>query len=282
MKNKSTDLYLDLMKKTLNFSLWPEPPVPIHTFKYGGSVFKRLILWFLSHISRFLISTPVQLVKQRTFTKEQKEEGTVWPGYAHSMIGLKRLDNIQFCVETVINENIEGDLIETGVWRGGACIFMRAVLAAHGVENRKVYVADSFEGLPRPDAEKFPADKGDQHYIHDFLKVSKEEVENNFKSFGLLDDQVVFLKGWFCDTLPKAPIKKLAVLRLDGDMYGSTMDALKNLYPKLSIGGFCIIDDYHIAGCKKAVEDFRAENGIRSQLIAINLNDAAVYWRKEN
>lgn len=281
MKSKSEDLYLDLMKKTLTFSLWPEPPVPIDTFRHGGSRLKRLTLWFLSHISRILRPTPIQLVKQRTFTKEQREEGTVWPGYAHSMIGLKRFDNLQFCVETVIRDGIEGDLIETGVWRGGACIFMRAVLAAHGVENRKVYVADSFEGLPKPDAERFPADKGDTHHIHDFLKVSQEEVENNFSSFGLLDDQVVFLKGWFCDTLPKAPMKKLAVLRLDGDMYGSTMDALKNLYPKLSKGGFCIIDDYHIAGCKKAVNDFRAENGIHTELKAINLNYAAVYWRKE-
>jgi O-methyltransferase len=281
MKSKPEDLYLDLMKKTLTFSLWPEPPVPIDTFRYGGSRLKRLTLWFLSHLSRILRPTPIQLVKQRTFTKEQREEGTVWPGYAHSMIGLKRFDNLQFCVETVIRDGIEGDLIETGVWRGGACIFMRAILAAHEVENRKVYVADSFEGLPKPDAERFSADKGDTHHIHDFLKVSQEEVENNFRSFGLLDDQVVFLKGWFCDTLPKAPMKKLAVLRLDGDMYGSTMDALKNLYPKLSKGGFCIIDDYHIAGCKKAVDDFRAENGIHTELKAINLNYAAVYWRKE-
>ncbi|MDR3457171.1 MAG: TylF/MycF family methyltransferase [Verrucomicrobiae bacterium] len=281
MKIKPEDAYLDLMKKALTFSLWPEPPVPIDTFKYGGSPIKRLILWFLSHISRILRPTPIQLVKQRTFTKEQRDEGWGWPGYAHSMIGLKRFDNIRYCVETVIRDGIEGDLIETGVWRGGACIFMRAILAAHGVENRKVYLADSFEGLPRPNAERFPADKGDTHHIHNFLKVSQAEVENNFRSFGLLDDQVVFLKGWFSDTLPKAPMTKLAVLRLDGDMYGSTMDALKNLYPKLSKGGFCIIDDYHIAGCKKAVEDFRAENGIRAELIAINKNDAAVYWRKE-
>ena len=70
------------------------------------------------------------------------------------MIGLKRLDNLHFCVDTAIREGIEGDFIETGVWRGGACIFMRAVLAAHGIKNRKVYVADSFEGLPKPDLEE--------------------------------------------------------------------------------------------------------------------------------
>lgn len=196
------------------------------------------------------------------------------------MIGFKRLDNLQFCIESVLRDRVEGDLIETGVWRGGACIFMRAVLAAYGVEDRKVYVADSFEGLPKPDdPEKFPADKGDKHYIHTYLAVSKEEVENNFRKYRLLDDQVVFLKGWFKDTLPNAPIKKLALLRLDGDMYGSTMDALVNLYPKLSSGGFCIIDDYALRGCKLAVDDYRAKQKINSEMKTIDWTGR--YWRKE-
>jgi hypothetical protein len=76
------------------------------------------------------------------------------------------------------------------------------------------------------------------------LAVSRDEVENNFRKYSLLDDKVVFLQGWFKDTLPNAPIEKLCVLRLDGDMYGSTIEALLNLYPRLSKGGFCIIDDY--------------------------------------
>jgi hypothetical protein len=195
------------------------------------------------------------------------------------MIGLKRLDNLQFCVESVIREGIEGDLIETGVWRGGACIFMRAILAAYAIENRKVYVADSFEGFPKPNVEKFPADKGDRLHIHRFLAVSQDEVENIFKRYGLLDGQVVFLKGWFKDTLPHEPIEKLAVLRLDGDMYGSTMDALANLYPKLSKGGFCIIDDYSLPGCKRAVDDFRIEKGICSEMNVVDWT--ARYWRKD-
>ena len=96
-------------------------------------------------------------MRERGYTLGQREEGRMWPGYAHTMIGLKRLDNLQFCVESVIREGIDGDLIETGVWRGGACIFMRAILAAYAIEDRKVYVADSFEGMPKPDVEKFPA-----------------------------------------------------------------------------------------------------------------------------
>jgi O-methyltransferase len=122
---------------------------------------------------------------------------------------------------------------------------MRAVLAAYGIENRKVFVADSFEGLPRPD-ERYPADRGDKHHLNTYLAVSLDEVKNNFRKYSLLDDKVVFLEGWFKNTLPTAPIEKLSVLRLDGDVYGSTLEALLNLYPRLSMGGFCIIDDYNL------------------------------------
>jgi hypothetical protein len=196
------------------------------------------------------------------------------------MIGLKRLDNLQNCIETVIRENVTGDLIETGVWRGGACILMRGVLAAYGDNGRKVFVADSFEGLPKADEEKYPADKGDNHYLFSpVLAVSREEVENNFKRYNLLDEQVVFLQGWFKDTLPSAPIQKIAVMRLDGDMYESTMDALVTLYPKLSLGGYCIIDDYALKGCKKAVDDYRERLKIKAELKEIDWTGR--YWRKE-
>lgn len=276
MKERPEDLYLNLLKRALSFTLWQEPPIPLDTFNYQRSPLKRLVI---SSISRILRYKHYRLVIQRDFSTDQREEGKIWPGYADTMIGLKRLDNLQFCIETVIREGVEGDLIETGVWRGGACIFVRAVLAAYGIRDRKVYVADSFEGLPKPDPEKFPADKGDKYFTQKFLAVSQEEVENNFRKYDLLDEQVVFLKGWFKDTLPNAPIRKLAVLRLDGDMYGSTMDALTNLYPKLSSGGFCIIDDYALHGCRKAVDDFRAENGIVSEMKVVDWSGR--YWRKE-
>jgi len=223
-------------------------------------------------------SIGLQLVQSRTIAPGQREIGGYWPAYGHTMIGIRRLNDLQLCIETVLREGIEGDLIETGVWRGGACIFMRAVLAAHGVEDRKVYVADSFAGLPKPDVDRFPADTGDALHRAAFLSVSQAEVEDNFRKYDLLDDQVVFLKGWFKDTLPAAPMRQLAVLRLDGDMYGSTMDALTNLYPKLSRGGYCIIDDYNWPGCRQAVDDFAAQQGIT---LTINTGDlAGQYWRK--
>ena len=122
------------------------------------------------------------------------------------MIGMKRLDNLQHCVEDTLARQVPGDLIETGVWRGGASIFMRGILRAHGVSDRTVWVADSFQGLPPPNPDAYPADAGDPLHTFDYLAVSLEDVKSHFERYGLLDDQVRFLKGWFRDTLPAAPI----------------------------------------------------------------------------
>jgi hypothetical protein len=272
----SRALYLDLMKKTLSFMLWPEPPQPYETISLKRPWATRL---FLGTVARVLKSFKLRMMVERKFTGKQREDGLVWPGYADTMIGMKRLDNLQYCVETVIKEKVSGDLIETGVWRGGSCIFMKAVLKSYGVTDRKIFVADSFEGLPAPDEEKYPADTGDKHHTLDFFVVSQEEVENNFKKYNLWDDQIVFLKGWFKDTLPSAPIQKLSILRLDGDMYGSTIEVLEALYPKLSPGGFCLIDDYALPGCKKAVDDYRTAHGITTALEPVDWTGR--YWRKE-
>jgi hypothetical protein len=204
--------------------------------------------------------------------------GMIIPSKALTMIGRKRLDNIQMCVEDVIKNKIEGDLIETGVWRGGAVIFMKAIIKEYG-EQRKVFVADSFSGIPAPNAEKYPLDSTSMLHIHESLKVSAEQVRNNFRKYNLLDDDVVFIEGLFKDKLPTAPIDKLSVLRLDGDLYESTMDSLVNLYPKLQSGGYCIIDDYGFAPCQQAVNDYRNHERISDKVFIIDTWGA--YWRKQ-
>lgn len=207
-------------------------------------------------------------------------DGGDWPGRGLTMVGLKRLDNLQLVVEDVIARGVPGDLIEAGAWRGGSCIFMRGVLKAHGVTDRRVWVADSFEGLPVPDPEKYPADAEAGPEAAGMMAVSLETVRDNFARYGLLDEQVVFLKGWFSETLPRAPIEKLAVLRLDGDLYESTMDSLVNLYPKLSPGGYVIVDDYgSTPPSAKAVTDYRAKHGIDDPIVKIDWT--GVYWRKQ-
>ena len=197
---------------------------------------------------------------------------------SHTMIGRKRLDNLQQCMETAIGENIPGDFIETGIWRGGACIFMRGVLAALGVKDRTVWAADSFEGVPPP---TWPEDSGFDisRDVLPVLAVPVESVQELFRRYGLLDDQVKFLKGWFKDSLPDAPIEKLAILRLDGDLYESTMTALVPLYDKVSVGGFVIVDDYgSYPPCKRAIDDFRVERGIVDAMQVID--GQSVFWRK--
>lgn len=194
------------------------------------------------------------------------------------MVGLKRLANVRHCVEAVLADNIPGDLIETGSWRGGTTIYMRAILAAHGVSDRTVWVADSFEGLPEYDG-RFDADIGDPHHTRAELAITVDDVRENFRRYDLLDDQVRFLVGWFADTLPSAPIDTLSVLRLDGDMYASTMDALTALYDRVSPGGFVIVDDYGaVPACAKAIHDFRDERGISDPIEEIDWT--GVFWRK--
>ena len=213
------------------------------------------------------------------FDEPVRAEGLDWPAQAHTMIGLIRLANVRDCVTSVLADGVPGDLIETGAWRGGTTIFMRAILKAHGVTDRMVWVADSFAGLPPPDADRYPRDAGDR--LHQFaqLAVSLDQVRKNFRRYGLLDEQVRFLPGWFRETLPTAPIERLAVLRLDGDLYESTIQALEGLYDRLSVGGFVIVDDYgNVAGCRQAVHDFRDARGIKDPIRPIDW--AGVYWRR--
>ena len=213
------------------------------------------------------------------FQRDLREMGEDWPSQAHSMIGVRRMDNLRDCAERVIADGIPGDFIETGVWRGGAAIFMRAILKAHDIADRSVWLADSFEGLPRPNVDRYPADRGLDLYRFKELAVSLEEVKANFARYGLLDDQVHFLRGWFRDTLPQAPIEGLSILRMDGDLYESTMDALTSLYPKLSVGGYAIVDDFHIPACARAVADYRARHGIAEAIR--DIDGGGVYWRRE-
>jgi hypothetical protein len=250
--SKAAELYLNLLKRTLTNTIFTtEPDTETDTLRYVGAA-----------ITHYQQSSAV------------------------SMLPLARMDNLQMCILDVVEHGIQGDLIETGVWRGGATIFMRAALKVLNVTDRVVWVADSFEGLPEPDAGKYPLEAKafksaamTKHYKH--LAVGLEEVERNFAAYGVLDDKVKFLKGWFKDTLPSAPIEQLAIMRLDGDYYESTRDALVNLYDKLSVGGYVIIDDYGEdtwTYCRKAVEEFRSERGIVDPLVRVD--KPCAFWRK--
>lgn len=160
------------------------------------------------------------------------------------MVGHKRLTNVQQAIEHVLEKDIPGGFVECGVWRGECAMFMKAMLQSRGDQERRIWLADSFAGLPKPNEAEFPDDKGYDYTEQDILAVPMETVKANFERFDLLDDRVEFLPGWFKDTLPDAKIDQIAVLRADGDLYESTIQILDNLYDKVSPGGYLIINDY--------------------------------------
>jgi O-methyltransferase len=262
-------LYLDLIRRDLT-RYGIDQLVPVGVVTLGRPLLKARNL---------------MVVRKRPWGQRRRLVlGPLWPTDAETMIGMQRLTNLQRCVETVLAEDIPGDLVECGVWRGGASILMRAVLAAYRDKTRCVWLADSFAGLPIPDTAHYKADKGIRMRLFirlyaPILAVPETQVRANFQRYGLLDDQVRFLPGWFKDTLHDASIDRIAVLRLDGDLYESTIQALDALYPRLSPGGFCIIDDYNaVKACRQAVTDYRAKHGISAEIVDIDCE--AVLWRK--
>lgn len=216
--------------------------------------------------------------KEVQFDAKKREAGRDWPVVGHSMIGMHRMQNLIDLTIRVLDEGIPGDVIETGVWRGGASALMRGLIKAWGDTDRRVFVADSFEGLPPPDP-RYPADSGSRLHTRGRLAVSLEQVQKTFQSYGLLDDQVVFVKGWFKDTLHLIETKQFSLIRLDGDMYESTIQAIEALYPRLAAGGFIIVDDYGgIKACAKAINDYRDAHCIDDEIVEID--HTGIWWQK--
>lgn len=209
------------------------------------------------------------------FSMQELYEGVVHNESSLTMISKLRLDNLEKLVREVCLDNTEGNIIETGVWRGGACILISKLLTYFN-SDKIVYVADSFEGLPKPDP-KYLHDKDDYHHNIDFLSVDLETVQANLEKFNC-DHNYKFIKGWFKNTLHLID-DKFSLIRLDGDMYESTINALDALYPKLSVGGYCIIDDYKgVYQCPIAVDNYRKEHNITEELM--HIDNTAVYWQK--
>ena len=273
MSPSAQTLYLDLLKMSLTRGLVEEDVlVPLTAARAS---FKRKLFAPVEALLRRR-----GLVLARAIPAEEVFQESPPPiRSAETLIGPVGLENLERLIEDILRSDTPGDLIETGVWRGGAVIFMRGVLEAHGDETRSVWAADSFAGLPSRGDTRYPEDEADIDWTEEtWLSVSLDEVKRNIERYGLLDDRVRFLPGWFHETLVDAPIDKIALMRLDGDMYGSTMDALQHLYPKLSKGGYVVIDDYWLPKCRAAVDDFRQAHGISDTIVPVDR--AIVYWQR--
>jgi hypothetical protein len=270
--------YIDLLKRALANFIYPENELRIETLEERGLGEDRLAYERALRDIRYRdVETFEQLLRF-------KREGWNWKSrparFSHTMIGLRRLDNLDYCAAEVVREGIEGDFMEAGVLQGGASIFLRGLQVAYGESHRRMWVADSFAGLPPAQHEADVAIGIDfTEPQQPWLAWPLHAVRDNFRTYGLLSDEVRFLEGWFSETLPHAPIEKLAILRLDADLYESTRDVLVPLYDKVVPGGYIIVDDYGaFEACSRAVDEFRAERGDTAPLRRIDWS--GVYWKK--
>jgi hypothetical protein len=212
-----------------------------------------------------------------------------YPGSTLSSIGM--MNQLQVAIEALLAAGTEGDLMETGVWRGGLCVWMLAVMQAVEAQeptripplHRLVWAADSFEGVPPPRSTGSFAQDETHEWVPHLYAADIESVRWQFErlSLGNTNSQLVdpsrvrFVKGYFNESLRPAvnPViqtgRRLALLRLDGDTYESTMDVLAAMYTSVNEGGYIIVDDFHLNGCRRAVFEFRQANGITAPLMPI-------------
>ena len=193
----------------------------------------------------------------------------------YTMTSPERLWSLIDGVRFVIQENLVGDFVECGVWRGGSVMAMAFELNRLGVSDRNLWLYDTFTGMTEPtdlDVESGTGksaahllkttDVGDGKNI--WCVADRADVEENIASTGYPMDLMTLVEGDVSKTLYRAAPSEVALLRLDTDWYESTKSCMEMLYPKLIPGGVCILDDYgHWAGARRAVDEYFNEHGPR-------------------
>jgi O-methyltransferase len=197
-----------------------------------------------------------------------------------SLVSKERFDNIDYIAKILETDNIKGDIVETGIWRGGMVAYLSQIFP-----NRKIYGCDSFEGCQNPKDGKYIV-AGETHNYGKYYGGTLDDVKENLNSLNIDYSNIIFIKGWFRDTMINFPSDKIALLRLDGDSYSATLEVLDELYCKVVKGGFVIIDDYMIPECRAALNKF-LENKKNIMLLSPNDNlplhgriEHGIYWRK--
>ena len=266
--------YLELLARSVTAYGLDSSLQPFHISNRRSALVRR----GTAIVTGLLARRSLALAWQHSSDLEARAQGREFPVLGKTMVGFQRLGNVRECIDTILDEGIEGDIMEAGVWRGGTIVYMLGVLAARG-ETRTVWAADSFEGLPEPDLSTYPQDRDQWLHLEDGFAVSRSEVERTLDLYGFGKADVRYLEGWFKDTMPAAPVERLALLRLDGDYYESTIQVLDAMYEKVSPGGFVLVDDYGaIEACRQAVTDFRDRHGITDPIEQVDWT--GVFWRK--
>ncbi len=201
---------------------------------------------------------------------------------AYTMTSVERMYSLYNSVKYILSNEIEGDFVECGVWKGGSAMLIAKLLSLHNVKNRKIFLYDTFEGMSEPTEfdKDYAGEKAtsllQQSSIENQASVwcysSFDEVKDNMLKTGLESSQIIMVKGKVEDTIPaEVPTNKIALLRLDTDWYESTAHELLHLYPLLNIHGVLIIDDYgHWQGCRQAVDEYFEKYNVRLLLNRID------------
>lgn len=224
----------------------------------------------------------LNLLKDKTYTTNDiiflmKYKKYVTQKDIYSMGAKNEIDLMEECIKTIVNEKIEGDIIEAGVWKGGMGMWIQNLLNYYN-DKRTLWLFDTYG--------KFPESSYDKdrkiHPITEYLfseKYNINDVKINFEKFNLLDNNIKFIIGEFKNTIPITDISKISILRLDSDYYDSTMLILEKYYNNISKGGYVIIDDYNneYLAAKEAINDFRKKYNIKNPII--NKGYGYVYWR---
>lgn len=190
-----------------------------------------------------------------------------------TMTSIERLYAMYKATEYIVRTGLPGDVVECGVWQGGSMMIAALTLLALGDTQRHLWLFDTFEGLPRPDAQK-DVDMWGNSQFNEWLRhrrddesstmayASLDEVQHNMGSTGYPSDKIKYVKGMVQNTLPSHQPERIALLRLDTDWYESTVSELHHLYPRLSATGVLIVDDYgHLRGQRQAIDEYFAGTG---------------------
>jgi len=202
----------------------------------------------------------------------------VKPGY--SMLSTVRLLTLYQLVKEVQRQGLKGDIVECGVWNGGACAIMaKSYQNAGGRNERSIWIFDSFEGLPPPGERDGKSVA--KNYFKGLSKGNLEKVRFIFNKLSIPFDNVKVVKGWVEDTLPKNNLGPVALLHIDTNWYESVKAALDHIYDKVVVGGFIMVDDFlFFDGCRDAVLDFLKERGIEEKVQINKVDRSAVYFQK--
>ena len=188
-----------------------------------------------------------------------------------TMTSLDNMYSLYTSVKYIVEAGIEGDLVECGVWKGGSAMLIAETLLLLGDHERKIYLYDTFEGMPEPDdidvkIRTHTSGKEmwkEKQQSGGWAVAGEDEVRKNLEKTKYPKENFVFVKGKVEETIPGVKPQKISILRLDTDWFSSTYHELTHLYPLLNKGGILIIDDYGSwSGSKEATDKYLFENNI--------------------